>query len=217
MEFRSKTFGFQNFHDLELSNKNNRTSTYPSCHSILLISKINDCTKFRSTIRITAARIEHLAKWTIRSISQTFLSAIRSTRQLRHHAMATSRFAVQASRTLRSRPLLPAGLRSRSYATDNPVTVNDPDPKPPAPNVSGSNEAPTSSTSASDKALQESPEEGERRRLMQAPNREGIWSKSQRPRSQAMVGPRFEQAIMETQVGIIRFSNLRVARADAKT
>ncbi|RMX79122.1 hypothetical protein D0867_16517 [Hortaea werneckii] len=34
---------------------------------------------------------------------------------------------------------------------------------------------------------------------MQAPNRETVWSRSQKPRSEAMVGPRFEQTIMEDQ------------------
>ena len=35
---------------------------------------------------------------------------------------------------------------------------------------------------------------------MQAPNRKGIWSRSQQPRAKAMVGPRFEQTIMADQV-----------------
>jgi NADH dehydrogenase (ubiquinone) Fe-S protein 6 len=51
-----------------------------------------------------------------------------------------------------------------------------------------------------DKALQESPEEGEKMRVMQAPNRAGVWSRSQQPREKAMIGPRFEQTIMEDQV-----------------
>lgn len=51
-----------------------------------------------------------------------------------------------------------------------------------------------------DAALQESPEDAEERRVMQAPNRATIWSRSQRSRSEAMVGPRFEQTIMEYQV-----------------
>ncbi|RPA87281.1 hypothetical protein BJ508DRAFT_197949, partial [Ascobolus immersus RN42] len=33
----------------------------------------------------------------------------------------------------------------------------------------------------------------------QAPNRETTWSRSQQPRSKAMVGPRFEQTVFETQ------------------
>lgn len=36
--------------------------------------------------------------------------------------------------------------------------------------------------------------------LPQAPNRKEIWSRSQRPRSEAMTGPRFEQTDFELQV-----------------
>lgn len=43
-------------------------------------------------------------------------------------------------------------------------------------------------------------EEGEKKRVMQAPNRATVWSRSQQERSKAMVGPRFEQTIMEEQV-----------------
>ncbi|KAG5746151.1 hypothetical protein H9Q69_011235 [Fusarium xylarioides] len=35
--------------------------------------------------------------------------------------------------------------------------------------------------------------------INQAPNRVGIWSRSQRPRSQAMTGPRFEQTDFDLQ------------------
>lgn len=35
---------------------------------------------------------------------------------------------------------------------------------------------------------------------VQAPNRAGIWSRSQKPRAEAMVGPRFEQTDFELQV-----------------
>lgn len=51
-----------------------------------------------------------------------------------------------------------------------------------------------------DAALQELPKDAEERRVMQAPNRATTWSRSQRPRSEAMVGPRFEQTLMEYQV-----------------
>ena len=51
-----------------------------------------------------------------------------------------------------------------------------------------------------DKPLQEMPEEGERQRVMQAPNRAAVWSRSQQPRERAMSGPRFEQTIMGLQV-----------------
>jgi hypothetical protein len=50
--------------------------------------------------------------------------------------------------------------------------------------------------------LQESVAEGEERRTMQAPNREGVWSRSQQAREKAMVGPRFEQMIMYDQVSL---------------
>jgi NADH dehydrogenase (ubiquinone) Fe-S protein 6 len=39
----------------------------------------------------------------------------------------------------------------------------------------------------------------EKARHMQAPNRQKPWSKSQRPREMAMVGPRFEQTILSQQ------------------
>jgi len=60
-----------------------------------------------------------------------------------------------------------------------------------------------------DKALQELPEEGEKRRVMQAPNRAEVWSRSQQPREKAMVGPRFEQTIMLDQVGFSQNVNGR--------
>jgi len=66
--------------------------------------------------------------------------------------------------------------------------------------VSETNAVPTSSEGSFDKTLQESTEKAEERRVMQAPNRKTIWSRSQQPREKAMVGPRFEQTIMEDQV-----------------
>jgi NADH dehydrogenase (ubiquinone) Fe-S protein 6 len=36
--------------------------------------------------------------------------------------------------------------------------------------------------------------------INQAPNRVGVWSRSQKPRSQAMTGPRFEQTDFSLQV-----------------
>lgn len=117
-----------------------------------------------------------------------------------------------------SRRLLPALTRPtalvRPYSslkenpvtttTDNPQPANDPNPEKAQKNfaVSSSNRLPSSSVGSHDGALQESPEEGEAKRVMQAPNREGTWSRSQQPRSKAMVGPRFEQTIMEDQVRI---------------
>jgi hypothetical protein len=86
--------------------------------------------------------------------------------------------------------------------TDNPVPANNPSQNvTEAPrSSSSSNTMPITSVGAEDRALQETPEEGEQKRLMQAPNRAGIWSRSQQPRGTAMSGPRFEQTIMEDQV-----------------
>lgn len=86
--------------------------------------------------------------------------------------------------------------------SDNPVPANDPglskrtDPSP----VSETNATPLSSEGSFDRALQESVEEGEKKRMMQAPNRATVWSRSQQERGKAMIGPRFEQTIMEEQV-----------------
>ena len=85
---------------------------------------------------------------------------------------------------------------------ENPIQVNDPTPRKPAPNVSATNAVPTEEfgRQRNDGTLQEAPEVGERIRSMQAPNRATTWAASQQPREKAMVGPRFEQTIMETQV-----------------
>lgn len=40
--------------------------------------------------------------------------------------------------------------------------------------------------------------------LPQAPNRKGVWSRSQRPRQEAMTGPRFEQTDFDLQVRTLR-------------
>lgn len=83
---------------------------------------------------------------------------------------------------------------------ENPIQANDPTPRKPSPNVSATNAVPTDSFGSHDGTLQESPEVGERIRSMQAPNRATTWASNQQPREKAMVGPRFEQTIMETQV-----------------
>lgn len=65
---------------------------------------------------------------------------------------------------------------------------------------------PTSTTPAPTGSATPLPEPvpGEQSRRMQAPNRETTWSRSQRPRALGMVGPRFEQTILERQVRIPR-------------
>ena len=86
--------------------------------------------------------------------------------------------------------------------SENPVPTNEPNPKAPEKNVSETSGVPTSSAGSFDKVLQEAPALAEERRVMQSPNRAGIWSRSQNPRAKAMSGPRFEQAIMEDQVSL---------------
>ena len=81
------------------------------------------------------------------------------------------------------------------------MPANDPVARKEVQTISETNATPTSSEGAFDKVLQESVEQGEKLRKQQAPNREGIWSRSQQPREIAMSGPRFEQTIIEDQVG----------------
>ena len=98
--------------------------------------------------------------------------------------------------------VLPLRLYSTRDRTSDRIPTNDPSPPKPVQNVSDSNAVPISPQGLrdSDRPLQEMPEDGERQRVMQAPNREGVWSRSQQPRERAMSGPRFEQTIMEYQV-----------------
>lgn len=84
--------------------------------------------------------------------------------------------------------------------TENRMPVNDPRPKDPPPNISASNALPIDAAGARDAPLQEMPEDGERQRQLQSPNRAERWSRSQSPRHKAMTGPRFEQTIMDFQV-----------------
>ena len=89
---------------------------------------------------------------------------------------------------------------STASRTSDRVPTNDPNPPAPAQNVSETNALPSSPAGNRDMPLQEMPEDSERQRQMQAPNRKGVWSRSQAERAQAMSGPRFEQTIMEYQV-----------------
>lgn len=102
--------------------------------------------------------------------------------------------------------LLPLRAYSTSDRTSDRVPTNDPSPPKPVQNVSDSNAVPISPQGLrdSDRPLQEMPEDSERQRVMQAPNRKEVWSRSQQPRERAMSGPRFEQTIMEYQVGSYR-------------
>ena len=89
--------------------------------------------------------------------------------------------------------------RTYAFSANDQQEINDPNKPKEVPNVSKTNELPIES-SHKDEALQESVGEGENKRVMQAPNRAVVWSRSQNPRAKAMTGPRFEQTIMELQV-----------------
>lgn len=108
------------------------------------------------------------------------------------------------SRTLRLRSALrlPAPSFRAAYSSNAKAEVpaSDPVARKEVPTVSETNAMPTSSEGSFDKVLQESPAQAEKLRKQQAPNREGIWSRSQQPREVAMSGPRFEQSIIEDQV-----------------
>jgi len=90
-------------------------------------------------------------------------------------------------------------LRSYAFSANDNKEINDPTPSKEVPNVSKTNELPME-THQRDEALQENVEDAEKRRVTQAPNRRGVWSRAQNPREKAMTGPRFEQTIMELQV-----------------
>ena len=107
-----------------------------------------------------------------------------------------------SSRIPLSRPFLRLSRLQYSTATSNSDRVPTNTAKPPGPvqNISETNELPTSTGGARDAPLQETVKDGERQRVMQAPNRAGVWSRSQQPREVAMSGPRFEQTVMEYQV-----------------
>jgi len=103
----------------------------------------------------------------------------------------------------------------RSYATadrsSDRVATNDPSPPAHVQNVSDSNAVPIDPQGLrdGDRPLQEMPEDSETQRVMQAPNRDKPWSRSQQPRERAMSGPRFEQTIMHYQVGRIRMHGMK--------
>jgi NADH dehydrogenase (ubiquinone) Fe-S protein 6 len=87
--------------------------------------------------------------------------------------------------------------RAYAFSGNDKQEIND--PNPPITNVSKTNELPIE-TLHRDAPLQEYAEDAEKLRVMQAPHRAGIWSRSQNPRAKAMTGPRFEQTIIEFQV-----------------
>jgi len=92
-----------------------------------------------------------------------------------------------------------AGRRSYAFSANDQQEINDPNKPKEVPNVSKTNEIPIVSH-VDGGLMQESVKDGEKLRVQQAPNRIGIWSRSQNPRAKAMTGPRFEQTMMEYQV-----------------
>ena len=114
----------------------------------------------------------------------------------------SARLATQSPRYAVRSFTTSARLRKQGPGTgENFEQANDPRPPKDTPNVSLTDQTPTDSMGAEDAPLQEMAVDAERKRELQAPNRAGIWSRSQQPREVAMTGPRFEQTIMDAQVG----------------
>ncbi|TVY75604.1 Lactobacillus shifted protein [Lachnellula suecica] len=97
-----------------------------------------------------------------------------------------------------SRSVQVSARRSYAFSANDNKELNVSDKPKEVPNVSKTNELATETPHAGE-ALQESVEDAEHRRIMQAPNRATVWSRNQNPRGKAMSGPRFEQTIMELQ------------------
>jgi NADH dehydrogenase (ubiquinone) Fe-S protein 6 len=108
---------------------------------------------------------------------------------------ARSRTLLQLSR----RGFQVSARRTYAFSANENKEIHDPNKPKEVPNVSKTNELPIESAHK-DEALQEIIEDGENKRIMQAPNRATVWSRSQNPRANAMSGPRFEQTIMDYQV-----------------
>ena len=81
------------------------------------------------------------------------------------------------------------------------MQANDPYPRKETQNVSESNATEVTAMGNQDAPYIESTEAAEKQRVMQAPNRSRPWFRNQQSRDIAMSGPRFEQTIMEMQVG----------------
>jgi NADH dehydrogenase (ubiquinone) Fe-S protein 6 len=98
-----------------------------------------------------------------------------------------------------SRRVQVSARRAYAFGVNDQQQINDPKKPKEVSNVSKTNELPTEPGHL-DARLQENAEEGEKQRMMQAPNRATVWSQNQNPRKDAMSGPRFEQTVMEYQV-----------------
>jgi hypothetical protein len=173
---------------------------------------------FRDSGRKHRPRTDHPKSWRynsdLRQVHLTLRNRLSAANSYTPYTMLPARLTrscLRSSSTTATR----AFTTFRPLLADNPIPANDTkDRSTPSP-VSSTNATPTSSEGNMDKPLQESVAEGEERRSMQAPNRQGVWSRSQQAREKAMVGPRFEQMIMYDQVRIIlpsRFLQKRQAR-----
>jgi NADH dehydrogenase (ubiquinone) Fe-S protein 6 len=107
---------------------------------------------------------------------------------------ARSRAVWQLSRSVQY-----SARRSYAFSANENQEINTSDKPKEVPNVSKTNELPIE-TPHRDAPIVEKTEDAEKLRVMQAPNRAAVWSRSQNPRAKAMSGPRFEQTIMELQV-----------------
>jgi len=98
-----------------------------------------------------------------------------------------------------SRRVPAASQRLYAVSASDQQQINDPNKPKDTPNVSKTNEVATSAAGEVEPS-RENVYTGEKLRVAQAPNRLGVWSRSQNPRAKAMTGPRFEQTIIESQV-----------------
>ncbi|KAK5100993.1 hypothetical protein LTS08_004599 [Lithohypha guttulata] len=121
------------------------------------------------------------------------MSASISVARLRLQSV-TQRSSKQATRSFTSTTPF-----ARQGSGEVRAPVNDPTTRVTPPNVSKTNETPVDSYGLRDAPLQEMATDAEKKRQMQAPNRQGVWSRSQMPRELAMSGPRFEQTIIDAQ------------------
>jgi len=100
-----------------------------------------------------------------------------------------------------SRRVPAASQRFYAFSANDQQQINDPKKAKDTPNVSKTNEVATSAAGEVE-PLREDAHTAEKLRVTQAPNRLGVWSRSQNPRAKAMTGPRFEQTIIESQVSL---------------
>ena len=152
--------------------------------------------------KLEATTSSYVSESSTSSIAQQIMLSL--PRMLR--ARVAYRTAAALSHTYSTKPSggqlvddVPGSTSSNKITSHNKPDsdINSPDQ---VPNVSKTNEIPMSMQGMKDGKIYELAEQAEERRTMQAPNRAGVWSRSQQPREVAMSGPRFEQTIMEMQV-----------------